>query len=94
MMLGAMAAKAASLVATGLAGALAYDGLKRVVGSNVVRGTAVAVTAVGLRGARAVETGAERARLATADIVSEARARIGEQSIPPAAGAAGHGHDH
>jgi hypothetical protein len=93
MVFGAFVGKAASLVATGFAGAVAYEGAKKVVGSDVVRGTAVAVTALGLRGSRAVETGAEKARLATADIVAEAREKIGEQSPAPGAGS-GHGHDH
>ncbi len=93
MVLGVFAAKAASLVATGIAGAMALEGVKKVVGSNVLRGTAVAVTALGLRGARAAETGAEKARLATADIVAEARDKIGEQAPVPG-GPAGHGHDH
>lgn len=92
MVLGTVAGRAATLVVTGLAGAAAYDGLKRLAGTNLVRGAAVAVTAAGLRGARAVEAGAERARLAAADVVSEARERIGEESPPPGGG--GHGHTH
>ncbi|WP_250548773.1 DUF1490 family protein [Pseudonocardia sp. H11422] len=92
-MFGALVGKAAGALATGLAGAVAYDGVKRVVRSGVVHNAAVTVTALGLRGARAAETGAEKARLATADIVSEARERIGEQATPPGA-SAGHGHDH
>ncbi|WP_300019337.1 DUF1490 family protein [Pseudonocardia sp.] len=93
MVLGAFVGRAASLVATGLAGALALEGVKKAVGSDVVRGTAVGVTALGLRGARAAETGAEKARLVTADIVAEARERIGEQAPAPGA-ATGHGHAH
>ena len=85
--------KAAQVVVTGLAGAAAYDGVKRAVRSGTVRSATVAVTAWGLRGVRAAETGAENARLVTADIVSEARARIGEET--PAPGAVdGHGHEH
>ncbi|MCF7549622.1 DUF1490 family protein [Pseudonocardia sp. WMMC193] len=85
--------KAAGLVGSGLVGAAAYDGVKRVVRSGAVRGAAVTVTSWGLRGARAAETGAERARLATADIVSEARAKIGEEAPVPGA-AHVHDHDH
>lgn len=85
--------KAAGLVATGLVGAAAYDGVKRIVRSGAVRGAAVTVTSWGLRGAHAAETGAEKARLATADIVSEARAKIGEEAPAPGA-AADHGHEH
>jgi hypothetical protein len=84
-MLGGLVGKAAGLVASGLVGAAAYDGVKRFVRSDALRGAAVTVTALGLRGARAAEAGAERARLATADIVSEARERIGEQTPPPGA---------
>ena len=92
-MIGALAGRAAGLVASGLAGAVAYDGVKRVARSGAVRATAVTVTSWGLLGARAAETGAERARLATADIVSEARDRIGEQAPVPGSGT-GHGHEH
>jgi len=91
-MLGAFVGKAATMVASGLAGAVAYDGVKRVVRRDVFRSGAVAVTSWGLRGARAVETGAERARLTAADIVGEAREKIGEQAPPPATG--GHDHQH
>lgn len=94
-MLGALVGRAAGLVASGLAGAVAYDGVKRVAQSGAARNAAVTVTSWGLLGARAAETGAERARLATADIVSEARERIGEQApAPGAASAGGHDHDH
>ncbi len=91
-MLGGFVGKAAGLVASGLVGAAAYDSVKRVVRSDALHGAAVTVTSWGLRGARAAETGAERARLATADIVSEARERIGEQTPPPGAGAPAHEH--
>lgn len=93
-MLGGLVGKAVGLLVTGVAGAAVYDGVKRIAHGGVARGTAVAVTSWGLRGARAAETGAERARLATADIVSEARERIGEQSTPPGVGGAGHDHSH
>lgn len=84
---------AAQTVATGVVGAVAYDGVKRVARSGVVRGAAVTVTTWGLRGVRAAETGAEQARLTIGDVVSEARARLGEQA--PVPGATGdHGHEH
>ena len=87
--------KAAGLVASGLVGAAAYDGVKKIARSSVAYDAAVTVTSWGLRGVRAAETGAEKARLVTADIVSEARERIGEQAPPPgAAGANGNDHDH
>jgi hypothetical protein len=82
-MFGAIVGKAAGFVASGLVGAAAY------------RGAAVTVTSWGLRGVRAAESGAERTRLAAADVVSEARQRIGEETPPPGGGAvAGHGHEH
>lgn len=92
-MVGAIVGKAAALVATGLAGAVALEGVKKAVRGQTLHGAAVAVTSWGLRGARAAEAGAEKARLATADIVSEARERLGEQSAPPGAPAA-HQHEH
>ncbi|WP_410641710.1 DUF1490 family protein [Amycolatopsis sp. lyj-346] len=92
-MLGGIAVKAAGVVVTGVAGAAVYDGVKRMARSGAFRSATVAVTAWGLKGARAAETGAERVRLATADVLSEARERIGEQAPVPGA-PAGHGHEH
>jgi hypothetical protein len=68
MALGGLAAKAVAMAATGLAGAVAWDGMKRFAQGQVVHEAAVAVTSVGLRGARAAEVGAEKARLAASDI--------------------------
>ena len=93
MVMSGLICNAARVVATGLTGAVAYDGVKRVARSGAIRDATVTVTAWGLRGLRAAETGAENARLATADIVSEARARIGEQAPVPGT-ASGHGHEH
>ena len=90
-MLGGLAGRAAGFVASGLAGAAAYDGVKKLVRGRTAHDAAVAVTSWGLRGVRAAETGAEKARLGTADIVSEARKRIGEQAPGTTAGNA---HDH
>ena len=85
--------RAARVVATGLAGAIAYDGVKRIARTGVIRGATVTGTVWGLRGFRAAEAGAEKARLVAGDIVSEARERIGEQA--PAPGTVnGHGHEH
>jgi hypothetical protein len=92
-MVNGLISNAARAVATGVAGAIAYDGVKRVARSGAVRGAVVTVATWGLRGVRAAETGAEKARLAIGDVVSEARARIGEQAPVPGA-AQGHGHDH
>jgi hypothetical protein len=84
---------AARTLVTGLAGAVAYDGVKWVARSGALRGTAVTVTTWGLRGVRAAEAGAEQARLAVGDVISEAHARMGEQAPVPG-GAHGHGHEH
>jgi hypothetical protein len=92
-MLSGIAAKAVGVVATGVAGAAAYDGVKRIARSGTFRAATVSITAWGLRGARAAETGAEKVRLATADVLSEARERIGEQAPIPGT-PAGHGHEH
>jgi hypothetical protein len=83
--------RVARAVGTGLAGAVAYDGVKRIVRSGAIRSATVNGTVWGLRGIRAAETGAEKTRLAAGDIVSEARARIGEEAPGPANGY-GHGH--
>jgi hypothetical protein len=93
MVFSAIVGRAAQLVATGLAGAVAYDGLKKALQSKALHDAAVTVTAVGLRGVRVVEIGAEKARLTAADIVSEARDRIGEQAAPPMSATRGHNHD-
>lgn len=95
MVLGVFATRAAHLVATGLAGAVALEGVKKIARADVAREAAVGVTSWGLRGLRATEAGAEKTRLTAADILSEARARIGEQSPAPGAGmSGGHDHDH
>lgn len=93
MVFGAVLGKAAGLVVTGLAGAVALEGAKKIARRDVVRGAAVEVTSWGLRGARAAETGAEKVRLGAADIVSEARGKLGEQTPAPGASSNG-GHDH
>jgi Protein of unknown function (DUF1490) len=80
-------AKAAGMVASGVAGAVVVDGAKRLARMRVAHEAAVWMTSWGLRGVRAAETGAEKIRLTTADIVSEARERIGEQSLPPGSAA-------
>ena len=92
-MVNGLIVRAAKVVATGLAGAVVYDGMKRFARSGAVRGVTVTGAVWGLRGVRAAESGAEKTRLAAGDIVSEARERIGEQA--PAPGTVnGHGHEH
>jgi hypothetical protein len=93
MVMSGLICNVARVVVTGLTGAVAYDGVKRVARSGAIREATVTVTAWGLRGVRAAEARAENARLVTADIVSEARARIGAQApVPGTVG--GHGHEH
>lgn len=87
-------AKAVGTVATGVVGVAAYDALRKAVAKAPVRETAVSATALGLRGVRKAEEGAERARLTVGDVVAEARERIGEEARPPAAVDADHDHEH
>ena len=85
--------RAVGVVASGVAGVAVVEGVRKVVTPRRVRGAVVAVTAQGLRGARAAESGAEKVRLNTADIVAEARERIGEQAPAPGSRTS-HDHDH
>ncbi|GAA4389952.1 DUF1490 family protein [Tsukamurella soli] len=86
--------KLGAAVATGVLGVVLVDGAKRIAASGALRRGAVSATALGLRGARSAETGAESARLLVSDVVAEAREQIGEQAPPPGNGDAGHGHEH
>ncbi|MFW6775798.1 DUF1490 family protein [Nocardioides sp. CPCC 205120] len=86
--------KLGSTVVTGLVGAVAWDGVKKAADRGLLREAAVTTTAVGLRGRRSLEVGAERLRLATGDVVAEARERVGEQAPPPGSDLGGHAHDH
>lgn len=87
-------AKAASAVVTGVVGVAAFEAIRKASGKLPARKAAVNATALGLRGVRAAEANAERARLAIGDVVAEAREQIGEEVPAPVAGDAGHGHDH
>lgn len=86
-------AKAASTVVTGLAGVTAYELLKKAVVKAPLHETAVATAELGLRGTRKAEVAAESARLKIADVMAEARERIGEEAPTPAVGEV-HDHDH
>jgi Protein of unknown function (DUF1490) len=86
-------AKVATTVITGAVGAAAYDLLRRAAAKAPVHEVAVTTTEWGLRGVRKAEDGAESARLKVADVVSEARERLGEESPPPGV-TADHDHDH
>ncbi|WKG02929.1 DUF1490 family protein [Mycolicibacterium sp. HK-90] len=87
-------AKAATTVVTGAVGVAAYDGLRKAVAKAPIREAAVTTTAWALRGARKAEESAESARLKVADVMAEARERIGEEVAPPAVADAGHSHEH
>jgi Protein of unknown function (DUF1490) len=93
MVVSALLAKAAATVVTGAVGVAAYDLLKKAAAKAPVHEVAVTTTEWGLRGVRKAEGGAESARLKVADVVSEARERLGEESSPPAV-VADHNHDH
>ncbi|OSC40570.1 DUF1490 family protein [Mycobacterium decipiens] len=77
--------KAAGTVFTGLVGVGAYEALRTAVGAAPVRRAAVTTTQWGLRGTRRAEVAAEAARLKVADMVAEARERIGDEAPQPAA---------
>jgi len=94
MVLGAFLAKAASTVITGAVGVAAYQGVRKLVSKAPVREASVTATALGLRGVRKAEERAESARLQVADVVAEARERIGEEVPPPAVADGAHTHDH
>ncbi|MGH3541724.1 MAG: DUF1490 family protein [Mycobacterium sp.] len=86
MLVHGLLAKATSTVVTGLVGVSAYEVLRKALGTAPVHEAAVTATEWGLRGTRRAEETAESARLKLADVVSEARERIGEEAAPPAIG--------
>lgn len=87
--------KAGGTLATGVAGVMAVEAIKKLGGPLLARRSLVTATAWGLRGVRAAETGAESARLYSADILAEAREQVGETAPPPGAGfGTDHGHEH
>jgi hypothetical protein len=86
MLVHGLLAKAAGTVVTGLIGVTAYEALRKAVGTARVHNAAVTATEWSLRGTRRAEEAAESARLKLADVVAEARERIGEEASPPAVG--------
>ncbi|OSC43088.1 DUF1490 family protein [Mycobacterium decipiens] len=86
-------AKAATLVVHGVVGAAAYDVVRKAAAKAPLRATAVSAAELGLRGTRKAEEAAESARLRVADVMAEARERIGEEAPTPAIGDV-HDHDH
>src|SRR4051794_1641511 len=86
-------AKAATTVVTGLAGVTAYEVLRKAVKKAPLHQTAVTAAELGLRGTRKAEVAAESARLKIADVMAEARERVGEEAPTPTVGEH-HDHDH
>jgi lysozyme family protein len=84
-------AKATATVITGLVGVTAYEALRKVVAKAPLHETAVSAAELGLRGTRKAEEAAESARLKIADVMAEARERVGEEAPTPAVS---HVHDH
>lgn len=75
--------KAAGTVFTGLVGVSAYEVLRKAAGRAPVHRAAVAATEWSLRGTRRAQVAAESARLRVADVVAEARDRIGDDASLP-----------
>jgi hypothetical protein len=85
-------ARASAVVLTGAVGAAAYDLLRTAARKAAVHDAAVTAAEWGLRGSRRAEEAAESARLKLADVMAEARERLGEEAAPPAIG--NHDHEH
>ncbi|AWV47556.1 hypothetical protein JK2ML_0748 [Mycobacterium leprae Kyoto-2] len=86
-------AKAATMVITGLTGVTAYEMLRKAVTKVPLHQIAVSALELGLRGSRKAEEAAESARLKLADVMAEARERIGKETTAPAVSDI-HQHDH
>jgi Protein of unknown function (DUF1490) len=87
-------AKAATTVATGAVGVAAYDLLRKGLGKLPIREASVTAAEWALRGSRKAEETAETARLNIADVMAEARGRLGEEVQPPAVAESDHAHEH
>src|SRR6201996_8095879 len=86
MLVHGLLAKAAGTVVTGLVGVSAYEVVRKTLAKAPLHDAAVTATEWGLRGTRRAEEAAESARLKLADVVAEARERIGDGAQPPALG--------
>lgn len=90
-------AKAVPTVVTGAVGVAAYEVVRKGAAKVPLRAATVTLTAWGMRVAREAErkagASAERARLTAADVMAEAKERIGEDAAPVAA-ASGNADDH
>ena len=87
-------ARVTGTLVTGVVGVAAVNTGKRLLGAGVLRRGAVTATAWGLRGLRTAEVGAETARLNAADVLAEARERVGEQAAAPGQNDGEHAHEH
>lgn len=78
--------KAAPTVVTGVVGVAAFEALRKVATKAPLRQATVIATAWGIRVAREAERKAgasvEQARLTVADVMAEARQRVGEEGAP------------
>jgi len=79
MVLHGLLVKAAPTVVTGAVGVAAYQALRKGVAKVPLRAATVTVTAWGMRFAREAE---RKARLTAADVIAEAKDRIGEDVTP------------
>jgi len=86
-------ARAAGTVFTGLVGVTAYEVVRKAAAKAPLHETAVSAAELGLRGTRKAEEAAETARLKLADVMAEARERVGEE-VPPPSISEVHQHDH
>lgn len=84
MVVHGLVAKAATTVLTGVVGVTAYEALRKAVAKAPIHEAAVTAAELGLRGTRRAEEAAESARLKLADVMAEARERIGEEAPTPA----------
>ncbi|GFG73939.1 DUF1490 family protein [Mycobacterium botniense] len=79
--------RATPTVVTGVAGAAAFEALRRAMAKAPLRKAAVIATAWGMRVVREAERkvgqSAEQVRLTVADVMAEARERAGQDVAPP-----------
>jgi len=92
MVLTGLLSRAATTVATGLVGVAAYEATRKAVAKAHIHDASVTAATWALRGARKAEESAETARLKIADVMAEARERIGEEVSPPAVADTDHDH--
>lgn len=94
----ALVAKAAPTVVTGVVGVAAFEALRKVAAKAPLRAATVTVTAwamrVGREAERKAQQSTEQARLTAADVIAEAKERIGEQAPPLTVADSGNNHDH